>query len=201
MKHRLNAHSWLLHTTKWQGQVSDCHDLFKPVILSDSYGLCVWYLLFERLWLMLVYVVPSTNSWLWMRIPSTAASFKSCRWWYFSVFDICHLQNRVEQALCKRKMGWCDQEKRKASKLCSTATLTGDVILSSQPKLVTCQEELISPRMSESTVFSTMPGFRLFIGQPEEFPLMQVKIYQDLWKLSSFLVLIHEDLLSILHIC
>ena len=29
--------------------------------------------------------------------------------------------------------------------------------------------------MSESTVLSTKPGFRLFIGQPEEFPLMQVK--------------------------
>ena len=47
--------------------------------------------------------------------------------------------------------------------------------------------------MSESTVLSTKPGFRLFMGQTDEFPLMQVKIYQDLWKLSSFLVLIHED--------
>ena len=37
--------------------------------------------------------------------------------------------------------------------------------------------------MSESTVLSTKPGFRLFIGQPEEFPLMQVKIIRilEIW--------------------
>ena len=118
-----------------------------------------------------------------MRIPSTGASFKSCRWGYFNVVDICCLQNRVEQALCKRKMGWQGQEKRKASKLCSTATLTGDVILCSMPNLRCFKKKLISPRMSESTVFSTKPGFRLFIGQPEEFPLMQVKIIRilEIW--------------------